>query len=104
MALKTTINLSYPDKTETRVDVTVGARGYWQSDGDGGWELVKVGNWRREATDTVQTWFACTLSACETAAAAYSGDGSYSYEETNEIVHSYMFQVIETTVKSEVVN
>jgi hypothetical protein len=107
MALKTTIvtgsppHLSTPDKTETKVDVTVGHRGYWKRTGEGEWTLVPVGQKRRVETHTIKTWFACTLAACEAAATAYvtaGGTGSYAWEETNEIIHSYTFSIIETTI------
>jgi len=101
MALKTTINLSAPDKTESKVDVTVGHRGFWKLTGEDEWTLEPVGQMRRVETHTIKTWFACTLAACEGAAAAYvaaDGPGSYAYEETSEIIHSYSFSIIETTI------
>ena len=98
MALNSSINLSTPDKTESKVDVTVGHRGYWKLTGEDEWTLVPVGQMRRVETHTIKTWFACTLAACKTAATTYGGTGSYAYEETNEIIHSYTFSIIETTI------
>ena len=101
MALKTTINLSTADKAETKVDVTVGHRGIWKLTGEDEWTLEPVGQMRRVETHTIKTWFACTLAACESAATAYvkeDGTGSYAWEETNEIIHSYTFSIIETTI------
>lgn len=101
MALKTTINLSTPDKTETKVDVTVGHRGFWKLTGESEWTLVPVGQMRRVESHTIKTWFACTLSACEAAAADYvaaEGTGSYAWEETSEIIHAYTFTITETTI------
>ena len=101
MALKTTINLSTPDKIESKVDVTVGHRGFWKLTGEDEWTLEPVGQMRRVETHTIKTWFACTLAACEAAATAYvtaDGTGSYAWEETNEIIHSYTFTIIETTI------
>ena len=100
MALKTTINLSSPDKVETKVDVTLSPRGYWMHDDSDPpvWTYTPLGTLRSVRTDTIKTWFACTLSACETAASTYSGLGSYAYEETVEALHSYTFMVTESTL------
>ena len=101
MALNDSINLSAPDKTESKVDVTVGHRGYWKLTGDNEWTLVPIGRMRRVETHTINTWFACTLAACEAAATAYvtaDGTGSYAWDETSEIIHSYTFSIIETTI------
>ena len=101
MALKSSINLSTPDKTESKVDATVGHRGVWKLTGEDEWPLEPVGQMRRVETHTIKTWFACTLAACEAAATAYvtaDGTGSYAWEETNEIIHSYTFTIIETTI------
>ena len=101
MALNSSINLSTPDKTGTKVDVTVGHRGFWKRTGENEWTLEPVGQMRRVETHTIKTWFACTLAACQSAAAAYvsaEGTGSYAYEETSEIIHAYTFSIIETTI------
>ena len=100
MALKTTINLSRPDKTETKVDVTLSPRGYWRRDDSDPpvWTFTPWGTYRSVRTDTIKTWFACTLSACETAASTYSGLGSYAYEETVEALHSYTFMITESAL------
>lgn len=103
MALKTTINLSTPDKIETKVDVTLSPRGRWKRDASDPpvWTFTLWGTYRTVRTDTIKTWFACTLSACETAASTYSelgGLGSYAYEETVEALHSYTFMITESTL------
>ena len=100
MALKTTINLSKPDKIESKVDVTLSPRGYWVKDDSDPpvWTYTPWGTYRSVRTDTIKTWFACTLSACETAASTYSGLGSYAYEETVEALHSYTFMITESTL------
>ena len=103
MALKTTINLSTPDKTESKVDVTVGHRGFWKVSDEDVWTFQPVGHMRTVESHTIKTWFACTLAACEAAATAYVtayGTGSYAWEETSAIIHSYTFSVIETTITS----
>jgi hypothetical protein len=110
MALKTTINLSTPDKIETKVDVTLSPRGRWKRDDSDPpvWTFTLWGIYRTVRTDTIKTWFACTLSACQAAASTYSGSGlgSYAYEETVEALHSYTFRITEseltrTLVKEE---
>ncbi len=104
MALNSSINLSTPDKTETKVDVTVGHRGYWKRTDDDEWTLVPVGQLRRVESHTIKTWFACTLAACEAAATAYvtaDGTGSYAWDETSAIIHAYTFTIIETTITRE---
>jgi len=101
MALNSSINLSAPDKTETKVDVTVGHRGVWKLTGEDEWTLEPVGQMRRVESNTIKTWFACTLAACEAAANAYvaaEGTGSYAWEETSAIIHAYTFTIIETTI------
>ena len=100
MALKTTINLSKPDKIESKVDVTLSPRGYWKADDSDPpvWTYTHRGTFRTVRTDTIMTWFACTLSACQTAASTYSGPGSYAYEETVEALHSYTFMITESTL------
>ena len=105
MALKTTINLSTPDKIESKVDVTLSPRGYWAADDSDPpvWTFTPLGTWRAVRTDTIKTWFACTLSACQTAASTYSGLGSYAYEETVEALHSYTFMVTESTLTETLV-
>ena len=101
MALKTTINLSTPDKTEKKVDVTVSHRDFWKRTGERVWTIEPVRQRRRVETQTIKKWFACTLAACEAAATAYvtaDGTGGYAWEETSEIIHSYTFSIIETTI------
>ena len=101
MALKTTINLSTPDKIESKVDVTVGPRGFWKLTGEDEWTLEPVGQMRRVETHTIKTWFACSLAACEAAATAYvtaDGTGSYAWEATSAIIHAYTFSIFETTI------
>ena len=101
MALNSSINLSTPDKTESKVDVTVGHRDFWKRTGEGEWTIEPVRQRRRVATHTIKTWFACTLAACEAAGTAYAaadGPGSYAWDETSEILHSYTFTIIETTI------
>ena len=105
MALKTTINLFTPDKTETKVDVTLSPRGTWELDNSVPpvWTFTPWGTYRTVRTDTIKTWFACTLSACAAASAAYSGLGSYAYEETVEALHSYTFMITESTLTKTLV-
>lgn len=100
MALKTTINLSTPDKIESKVDVTLAPRGYWKADDSDPpvRTFTPLGTFRLVSTNTIKTWFACTLSACEAAASTYSGLGSYAYEETVEALHSYTFMITESTL------
>ena len=101
MALKTTINLSTPDKTESKVDVTVGHRHFWKRTEENVWTIESAPRRRSVETQTIKTWFACTLAACEAAATAYvtaDGTGGYAWEETSEIIHSYTFSIIETTI------
>ena len=101
MALKTTINLSTPDKTESKVDVTVGHRDFWKRTGENEWTIEPVRQKRRVETQTSKKWFACTLAACEAAATAYvtaDGTGSYAWDETSEIIHAYTFSIVETTI------
>ena len=106
MALKTTINLFTPDKTESKVDVTLSPRGYWVADDSNPpvWTFTPFGTFRAVRTDTIKTWFACTLSACQTAASTYSGLGSYAYEETVEALHSYTFMITESELTKTLVN
>ena len=105
MALKTTINLSTPDKIETKVDVTLSPRGRWKRDASD--PSVRTftlwGTFRTVRTDTIKTWFACTLSACASAAATYNGTGSYAYEETVEALHSYTFRITESVLTETLV-
>lgn len=102
MALKTSINLGSPDKTEKRYDVTVSPRGYWKWDKDEGMHTyITLGVIRVVKEITEQTWFACTLYACQSAAGSYSGMGSYQYEETVPVLHSYTFKVIEMTAHTQ---
>lgn len=102
MALKTTINLDSPDKTEQRNDVTVSPRGRWEWDKDEKkHRYITLGVIRVVKEITEKTWFACTLSACYAAAASYSGMGSYLYEESVPVLHSYTFKVIEMTAKTQ---
>jgi hypothetical protein len=105
MALKTTINLAKPDKVETKVDVTLSPRGRWKRDASD--PSVRTftlwGTFRSVKTDTIKTWFACTLSACQAAASTYSGLGSYAYEETVEALHSYTFMITESTLTKTLV-
>ena len=105
MALNSSINLSTPDKTETKVDVTLAPRGYWMPDDSNPpvWTFTPFGTFRSVRTDTIKTWFACTLSACQTAASTYSGLGSYAYEETVEALHSYTFMITESTLTKTLV-
>ena len=102
MALKNSIDLSLPDKTEKRNDVTASPRGYWKWDRDEGkHSYITLGVIRVVKEITEKTWFACTLSACYEAAGTYSGQGSYQYEETVPVLHSYTFKVIEMTAKTQ---
>ena len=105
MALNSSINLSTPDKTETKVDVTLSPRGYWMHDDSDPpvWTFTPWGTYRTVRTDTIKTWFACTLSACAAASAAYSGLGSYAYEETVEALHSYTFMITESELTETLV-
>ena len=105
MALNSSINLSTPDKTETKVDVTLSPRGYWMPDDSNPpvWTFTPFGTFRAVRTDTIKTWFACTLSACQTAASTYSGLGSYAYEETVEALHSYTFMITESELTETLV-
>ena len=105
MALNSSINLSTPDKTESKVDVTLSPRGYWVADDSNPpvWTFTPWGTYRTIRTDTIKTWFACTLSACAAASAAYSGLGSYAYEETVEALHSYTFMITESELTETLV-
>jgi hypothetical protein len=102
MALKQAINLNAPDKIEKKSDVTLFPRGTWDYDDSDPpvWTYTPLGTVKNEESTTVKTWVACSLSACMTAASTYSGAGSYAYEETVEVLHSYTFRITE----SEIVN
>ena len=105
MALKTTINLFTPDKTESKVDVTLSPRGTWKLDDSVPpvWKFTLWGTYRTVTTYTIKTWFACTLSACAAASSAYDGTGSYAYEETVEALHSYTFMITESELTKTLV-
>jgi hypothetical protein len=101
MALRTTIDLNAPDKTETTVDVTNTPRGVFSRsrpdpNGPYVYTYTNIGNIKKTVTSTVKTWLANTYAACTTARTSYDGNGSLRISEANPVVKAYTLEISES--------
>jgi hypothetical protein len=90
MALRTTIDLDAPDKTDIVDDVTTVPRGTLV---DG--VYTDLGMIKRTVTHTVKTWVANTYAACTTARTSYAGTGSVRITEQSPVVKAYTLEISE---------
>jgi len=92
MALRTTIDLNAPDKTETTDDVTSWPRGFYDRET---FVFTQKGTFKSTVTHTVKTWVANTLAACNTARGAYAGTGAVRIIEAHPVVKAYTLEISE---------
>jgi len=92
MALRTTIDLESPDRTDTTKDITNTPRGTYTTTP---FSFTLRGVLRIETTHVVKTWIANTKAACDTAAAAYEGNGSIRITEAHPVIKAYTLEISE---------